>query len=210
MPTVTIPGSITRAAKKMALFTTEEARAAYRGQHPNDYATRSAGVELFREQLDSLYRTGQEHDVFVSYSHRDSEVVLGICYILRRTFGLNVYVDRDDVTLSTEDEKVANQLRQRMKSCLSLVYIASNNDSQSHWMPWELGYFDGLRGTVAVLPITETASTEKPQDRPYLRLYPYIDKTSLTLWVNDRRGHFENFREWVRKGGKFDTATASR
>jgi len=165
-------------------------------------------MALFKEQVDSIDRTGQEHDVFISYSHIDEELVLGVVYILRNQFGLRVYVDRDDATLSPEDVEVAAQLKRRMRHCLSLVYIASDNDTRSHWMPWELGFFDGFRGTVAVLPITEQASTQPPHDRPYLRIYPYLDATAMTLWVNNRKGGFQNFREWLRNRGEFAAVAA--
>lgn len=74
-------------------------------------------------------------------------------------------------------------------------------------MPWELGYFDGLRGTVAVLPVTESAKAPKP-DRPYLRLYPYIDKNMGLLWIYDRKGHVQQLKEWLRNSGKFNVAGA--
>lgn len=194
----------------MALFTIDEARAAYKAHHPTDIEYKSAASNLFVEQLRSVTSTELAHDVFVSYSHRDAEVVLGICYILRNTFGLKVYVDRDDQDLSNNDIEVADQLKQRMASSRSLMYIASDNDSLSHWMPWELGYFDGLRGTVAVLPVTKSAATTQPHDRPYLRIYPYIDKDYGRLWVFNRKGNVETFQEWMRHGGKFQTTTGGR
>jgi hypothetical protein len=180
----------------MALFTAEEARNEFRGDSPFSN-TRGLILAIFGEELASLDRPRQRHDVFLSYSHMDAEIVLGICYILRHTFGLSVYLDRDDATLSADDIGVVSQLRQRMHWCSSLVYVASDNDSHSHWMPWELRYFDGFRGTVAVLPITESASTEKPQDRPYLRIYPFIDRTGAALCINDRKGHCRQFKEWL-------------
>jgi hypothetical protein len=191
----------------MALFTAAEVRSAFKAQQPHlEY--KSADMALFKEQIESIDRTGQEHDVFISYSHLDEELVLGVVYILRNRFRLRVYVDRDDTTLSPDDVEVATQLKRRMRYCLSLVYIASDNDARSHWTPWELGFFDGFRGTVAVLPITEQASTQPPHDRPYLRIYPYLDATAMTLWVNDRKGGYRNVKEWLRDGGQFAAAAA--
>ena len=45
-------------------------------------------------------------------------------------------------------------------------------------MPWELGYFDGIRGKVAVCPITYSSSFE---GREYLGLYPIMEK-DFWLW----------------------------
>jgi len=58
--------------------------------------------------------------------------------------------------------------------------------------------------------VTESAAAKRPQDRPYLRIYPYIDKDVGMLWVYDRKGNVQQVQEWLRKGGKFGTATGSR
>ena len=50
-------------------------------------------------------------------------------------------------------------------------------------MPWELGYFDGFKSAVAILPITQTEQ-HLYSGQEYLGLYPYIDATSIYLWVN--------------------------
>jgi hypothetical protein len=95
--------------------------------------------------------------------------------------GLDVYVDwiedsklhRSKVTIKT-----AALLRERMKACSSLVYAHSANSSNSVWMPWELGYFDGIRPhQVWVLPLVTDYDTEfKIQE--YLGLYPSVEKLS--------------------------------
>lgn len=50
-------------------------------------------------------------------------------------------------------------------------------------MPWELGYFDGFRSAVAILPIAATDQSSFA-GQEYLGLYPYIDGSTATLWVN--------------------------
>src|SRR4051794_38652851 len=60
----------------MALFTAEEARSAFRERQPHlEY--KRADLAIFGEQLASIEKTGQQHDVFLSYSHMDAEIVLG-------------------------------------------------------------------------------------------------------------------------------------
>lgn len=121
----------------MALFTAEEARSAFRERQPHlEY--KRADLAIFGEQLASIEKTGQQHDVFLSYSHVDAEIVLGICYILRKKFGLTVYVDRDDATLSENDVEVAAQLRSRLHSCLSsfislLIMIQDHTGCHGSW-----------------------------------------------------------------------------
>jgi hypothetical protein len=124
-------------------------------------------------------------DVFLSHSFHDADLILGV-YALLMGQGLTVYVDwiidpqleRGKVTSRT-----AEIVRERMRQSRALIYAHSLNSGNSKWMPWELGYFDGFRSTVAILPISDTghgtiAGVE------YLSLYPYIDVTGAVLWVN--------------------------
>jgi hypothetical protein len=95
--------------------------------------------------------------------------------------GLSVYVDWiDDSKLdrSKVTIKTAALLRERMKACSSLVYANSANSSNSVWMPWELGYFDGIRPRqVWVLPLVIDYDTEF-KNQEYLGLYPPVEKLS--------------------------------
>jgi hypothetical protein len=74
--------------------------------------------------------------------------------------------------------KTAAVLRERMKACSSLVYAHSANSPSSVWMPWELGYFDGIKpGQVWILPLVSDDDSEfKGQE--YLALYPPVEKVS--------------------------------
>lgn len=119
----------------------------------------------------------RNYDVFLSHSIRDEVLVLGLKRELERE-RLTVYVDwiedpdfdRDHVTPST-----AENLRDRMKSCRSLVYATSRSASASKWMPWELGYFDGRHGSdkVAICPIE--VGTGSIQGREYLGVYKRLE-----------------------------------
>lgn len=42
-------------------------------------------------------------------------------------------------------KETANTLRNRMRQFKSLLYAVSNNSLNSKLMPWELGYFDGIK-----------------------------------------------------------------
>jgi hypothetical protein len=94
---------------------------------------------------------------------------------------LSVYVDWiDDPALDRSKVTVetAAVLRERMKACSSLVYARSGNSSSSVWMPWELGYFDGIKPhQVWILPLVANDDSEfKGQE--YLGLYPPVEKLS--------------------------------
>ncbi|MDP2161789.1 MAG: hypothetical protein Q8K02_14995, partial [Flavobacterium sp.] len=72
----------------------------------------------------------------------------------------------------------------------------------SKWMPWELGYFDGIKGTVAVLPISRTSKSSF-QGSEYLGIYYYIqiDTVSGTnntaLWVYETASKYIIFDSWL-------------
>jgi hypothetical protein len=115
-------------------------------------------------------------DIFMSHSFKDAEIIAGIKVLIEET-GLTVYVDWiEDAQLdrSQVSAETADILRQRMSHCRFLLYATSGESANSKWMPWELGYFDGLKnGKVGILPIVQ--SGDDPFDgQEYLGLYrPY-------------------------------------
>lgn len=177
----------------MALFTESEARARAQRAAAQDktirksYSSRSSR-ELLSE-ANASYSAAITYDVFLSHSVRDADVVLGIKGLLE-DFGYSVYVDWiDDPQLdrSKVSAKTADTLRSRMKNSKSLLYLTTDNASDSKWMPWECGYFDGLKGKVAIVPV-KTYKTDAYSGQEYLGLYPYCTKGmnragNEKLWV---------------------------
>lgn len=165
----------------MAYFTKQEAY---------DSARKAKlSTETYSKKLESIVESQKyqyRFDVFLSHSVKDAELVLGVVRILE-DMGQKVYVDwvvdkqlsRDSVTKET-----AETLRNRMKQSSKLLYLATNNASSSKWMPWELGYFDGLKsGKVAILPLVDYSfSSFKGQE--YLGLYPALDKDGLERFLD--------------------------
>lgn len=164
----------------MALFTESNLRR-FATQYRTDQMFKSAD-SILREAAST---SATSFDVFLSHSFNDAELILGIARALNQ-HGLRVYVDwivdaqmdRSRVTPAT-----AERLRQRMRQSASLVYAHSVQSGASKWMPWELGYFDGFRSAVAILPVVQ-ADEQSFVGQEYLGLYPYVDVTAGTLWVN--------------------------
>lgn len=160
----------------MAFFTKSEARAAARRAMKN----RSIG-EMITESMESSKRATR-FDVFLSHSINDAELVLGVKVLLEE-MGKKVYVDWvDDPELdrSQVNKHTAERLRGRMNQSDTLFYIATENATNSKWMPWELGYFDGHKpDKVAILPVLEKEN-QKFEGQEYLGLYPTVDKDSLS------------------------------
>lgn len=127
-------------------------------------------------------------DIFLSHSYNDKEMIPALKYKLEE-MGYSVYVDWiTDRLLSREDvnKKTAEVLQKRMQQSKCLVYATSENSQNSRWMPWELGYFDGIKSKmVGVLPIKKENSSFNSdfEGEEYLGLYFYItiDKLSRVL-----------------------------
>lgn len=167
----------------MGHFTKAEARLA--ASRVTNTLQKSSNRLIFESA--SSVKDYESFDIFLSHSIMDSELVLGVKTLLEER-GHKVYVDwQYDSELSRENvtKETAAILRQRMRQCKSLVYVATDNATNSKWMPWEIGYFDGLRSTcIAILPLLDDANSAfKGQE--YLGLYPLVTKDSYTSGVKD-------------------------
>ena len=116
------------------------------------------------------------YDIFLSQTIRDAELVLGVYDVLTGA-GYTVFCDwihdpASDRGLVTPAN--AAFVRATMGASDSLLFLDSKGADQSHWMCWELGWFDGARGTVAVLPVL-SGSEQHYRGREFLGLYPYIE-----------------------------------
>jgi len=160
----------------MAYLRISEARTA--GQGARSYVSKSASQMLIEDSR--RFSSQSTYDVFLSHAFKDADIVLGVKSLIEAE-GLKVYVDWiEDTTLDRAKvtRGTAKVLRERMRTCASLVYVHTPSASESAWMPWELGYFDALKpGYVWILPLVELSDSEfKGQE--YLGLYPPIENVS--------------------------------
>lgn len=137
---------------------------------------KSASQQLTEEAAAS--DDDQTFSVFLSHCLADAELIWGVKQLLEEQ-GETVYVDwivdrqldRANVT-----SKTADTLRQRMRQSQSMIFATSTSSPDSKWMPWELGYFDGLRqGQVAVLPLIQSDGGGFT-GQEYLGLYPLVER----------------------------------
>ena len=163
---------------------------------------RKTAGQILTESTASIHET---FDVFLSHSSSEPEsILLGIKAILEDR-GLSVYVDKyTDSQLSPHSvtPETAKTLRRRMRNSNTLLYVYSQHSKKSRWMPWELGFFDGLRGKVGIVPVT-TDQEETFRGEEYLNLYPYVDieKGSDTaerfLWINETMKRYARLDQWA-------------
>lgn len=141
------------------------------------------------------------YDIFLSHSKVDEELIVRLRHDLTRR-GYSVYVDWiDDAQLDREsvNRHTAETLRRRMNNCKALFVVTTQNATNSKWVPWELGYFDGKKGTAAVLPIMEER-TYKFNGVEYFELYPYAGLFVEDLVIYKDENTRVSFEEWLEEG----------
>jgi len=186
----------------MALLSREELK--LKAQKKFGYFAKSESSKILNESVRTFSIT-KAYDIFLSHSYLDSDEIEA----LKEEFeerGFSVYVDwiedkhlnRESVTIET-----AKTIKQRLKTCKTLVYAFSINTPNSKWMTWELGYFDGFNGQVAVLPLTDKSSNrESYKGIEFVGIYPYITKTKSKFqtelfYVNDTMDVYVEYSEWL-------------
>lgn len=140
------------------------------------------------------------YDIFLSHAFKDARVVKQIRDELTSK-GYEVYVDWiEDKQLDRNKVSKASAivLRNRMKNCRSLIYLTSASAEKSVWMPWELGYMDAKTSRVAVAPIFEEDDDESFEGREYLGIYPYLDLTGDSFFIQDSPTEYVVLDGWLR------------
>jgi TIR domain len=183
----------------MAYLTENEVRA--RAARITQRLQKSAGRVLAEAKV----WADESFQVFLSHSSAEpEEILLGLKALLEDR-GLSVYVDKyGDPQFSPDNvtQETAEILRRRMQSSDALLYIHSQHSKKSRWMPWELGYFDGLKGTVGILPVTVNQE-EVFKGEEYLNLYPYVDIATMKdsedrhLWINEAANTYARLDKWA-------------
>lgn len=199
----------------MALFRPQDLRQFAEDYRLADWNRFSKSTETMLSEAAAAQKTQTRFDIFLSHSAQDAAVIVGI-YALFKKQSLDVYVDwivDPQLDRAAVTSRTAEQVRGRMRQSKALIYAHSLNSGKSRWMPWELGYFDGFRSAVAILPISETGQGTIAGVE-YLSLYPYIDVSGTSIYINrgaapDRlfgptpvSGYsFKSFREWFTERG---------
>lgn len=188
----------------MALFTDGEIRSRARKEMQRSQNIYKSQAKVLDESA-SAFNKFKTYDIFLSHSAKDSELILGMKGILE-DHGYSVYVDWvDDPQLDRGKvtKKTASALRERMKRCNSLFFVTTNNSESSKWMPWECGYFDGLKEKVAIVPVKASSYSDEFIGQEYLGLYPYCLRANTTsgvsrLWIHRDKSYYALYDIWVK------------
>jgi hypothetical protein len=187
----------------MALFTesTIRTRAQIEKQRPTNLY--KSNNQILNESVASFDQF-KNYDIFLSHSSKDSELILGVKATLE-DMNYSIYVDWvDDPQLnrSNVNQSTADLLRDRMNASKSLFYVTTDNAELSKWMPWECGYFDGIKEKVAILPIKKYSYDNEYVGQEYLGLYPYCLKEDnmaghSRLWIFKSKEYYLAYQSWL-------------
>lgn len=159
-------------------------------QYANSPILKSASCNESRKSEDERF------DIFLCHSSKDREEIRLLKAYLKDK-GYNAYVDWiDDPQLDRTkvSQETAKILQKRMNNSRQLYYVLSSNSTTSIWMPWELGYFDGLKTKqIFVYPIFNNQEIEifDFKGAEYLTLYQIKDM-SEDKFVALRKLHLLN------------------
>lgn len=174
----------------MALITKIEAR---------NVATSFTKIsKYYLDEQVKKFDSSRYYDIFLSHSYNDAELVFGIKKIIEDA-GFSVYIDWiEDAGLDRTrvTKRTATIIKQRMKQCRSLFFATTPTAGQSVWMPWELGFMDGYKSKVAIMPVVESFQTTF-NGQEYLSLYPYIEKEGPSLFVCSSENPRTLVKQWL-------------
>ncbi len=113
-------------------------------------------------------------DIFLSYSSPDAVAVVGLYHwLVARRY--RVYLDRFDRLLNPAvvTRATATIIRRRIVQSRSLFVATSPHALTSDWVPWEMGFADGLMNKAAVLFIAPRPNVTFNR-QSYFELYPEV------------------------------------
>lgn len=187
----------------MALFNESTIRARAQKERQRTSNVYKSNNQILSESA-SAFNKFKTYDIFLSHSLKDAELILGVKGTLE-DMGYSVYVDWvDDPQLdrSNVNESTAELLRERMDASISLFYVTTENAEYSKWMPWECGYFDGVKEKVAILPVKKYSYNNDYNGQEYLGLYPYCVRQNNALgqsrlWIYKNKNYYLLYEVWL-------------
>lgn len=92
-------------------------------------------------------------DIFVSHSSYDRSDVIDFSKLLNDT-GLHTYVDWiSDLHFLKRDflgRHTVDVLLNRLRQSKILIYYHTQSSESSYWIPWEIGYFMGMKKNIFI------------------------------------------------------------
>lgn len=130
-------------------------------------------LKTFDRNLRST-RSTAEVSIFLSHSHKDRELALGLQRLLTSR-GLILYLDWQDTDMPARpNRETADRIKARIGSSNYFLLLATANAMTSRWVPWEVGIADS-RETSAHIIIVPVIDAHGTHGNEYLDLYRSLE-----------------------------------
>ena len=151
---------------------------------------------IYKRSSDSLVLSSeQKSTAFLCHSHHDVELVKGLLVYFEE-LNVKLYIDWLDEDMPEVPNRVtAEKIQKKIKEAELFFFLATENSRASRWCPWEMGYADGIRKSIYIIP---TKDEEKTIGNEYLQLYSHLDVTNTTGRYNSPRlAQFDTKGQWI-------------
>lgn len=149
-----------------------------------------------RATLGRLNKRFGQSTAFLSHSHKDATLVLGLQELLNNQ-GWDVYIDWQDQTMPDRpDAQTALNIKNAIVRADWFLFLATQNSMASRWCPWEIGFADGKKAHERIAIVPTQDSYGHFYGNEYLNIYNKIDITSggTDLYVVDPVGNGKSVR----------------
>lgn len=139
------------------------------------FGSSQENVRLAESALRKAITNVDAPHVFLSHSHQDKELARSAKTMLAR-FGMGAYIDWEDPEmLAATSTLTARSLKAKIRRSSKFVMLASVSGLRSLWVPWELGYADGVKqlSDIAIFPAAN--DTGEWPGNEYVGLYSCIE-----------------------------------
>ena len=130
-----------------------------------------------------VMRSAAEKSIFLSHSHRDRALALGLQRLLAAR-GLILYLDWQDTEMpDSPNRETAERIKERIGLCDFFLLLATANAMGSRWVPWEVGVADSRKANdhIVIVPVEDAAGN--CQGNEYLQLYRRLEMADKGLGV---------------------------
>lgn len=119
-------------------------------------------------------RIGQP-SAFLSHSHKDSQLALGLQEMLKSQ-GWDVYIDWQDQRMPDKpDAETARNIKGAIVRTDWFLFLGTQHSMASRWCPWEIGFADGKKAHERIAIVPTQDSYGHFYGNEYLNLYNKID-----------------------------------
>lgn len=114
--------------------------------------------------------------IFLSHSHKDRDLALGLQKLLVKAYRQKVFIDWQDSNMPREtNRETATLIKEKIKNLDFFMVLATQSALQSRWVPWEIGVADSRKAIdrIGIIPVADDSG--KWDGNEYLQLYQRIE-----------------------------------